>query len=53
MKIGQPIVDQGGKNIKWEEVSSASGTGKAGVIINEVRTQPHIMHKNKLKTAKT
>jgi len=31
---GQLIFDKGGKNIKWEKVFSASGSGKTG--------QPHV-----------
>ena len=45
---GQLIFSKGGKNIKWEKVSSASGAGKTGQF-NETRTHPHTMHKNKLK----
>ena len=29
---GQLIFDKGGKNIKWEKVSSASGAGKTGQL---------------------
>jgi len=29
---GQLIFDKGGKNIKWEKVFSASGTGKSGQL---------------------
>ena len=34
----QLIFDKGGKNIKWEKVSSSSGVGKAG--------QPHVNQRN-------
>ena len=36
----QLIFDKGGKNIKWEKDSCMQ--------INETRTHPHTMHKNKL-----
>ena len=52
---GQLIFDKGGKNIKWEKKGSIQqallGNLDSCIQVNETRTHPHTMHKNKLKMA--
>ena len=51
---GQFLFDKGGKCIKWEKESLFSriaGQQDSYMQINETRTHPHPMHKNKLKMA--
>ena len=52
---GQLIFDKGGQNIKWEKKTVFQqvllGNLDSCTQINETRTQPHTMHKNKLKRA--
>ena len=49
---GQFISGKGGKSIQWGKVSSVTGVGKPGqqyIYINEFRTHPLTIHKNKIK----
>ena len=52
---GQLIFDKGGKSIKWEKRRSIQqamlGNLDSCMQINETRTHPQTMHKNKLKMA--
>ena len=53
---GQLTLDKGGKNIKWGKKTQSFhqvflGNLDSCMQINETRTHPHTMHKNKLKIA--
>ena len=53
---GQLVFDKGGKNIKWGKKTQSFhqvflGNLDSCMQINETRTCPHTMHKNKLKMA--
>ena len=51
---GQLIFDKGGKNMKWERQSLQQvvlGKLDSSMSINERRTHPHTVHKNKRKMA--
>ena len=52
---GQLILDKRGKNIKWEKRQSFQkvvlGKLDSCMQINNTKTYPHTMHKNKLKMA--